>query len=125
MQSREQFRNLISRTISSAATVALAMAIMFVLTRSAQAQTFKVIHTFTGGADGAWPLAGLTMDQAGNFYGTTAVGGRGSGTVYSLSKKGHNWVFNPLYAFNGGTDGFDPWSGVTMGPDGSLYGTTY
>ena len=32
---------------------------------AAQSQTFQVLHTFTGGADGAGPVGGLTMDRAG------------------------------------------------------------
>ncbi len=41
----------------------------------AQTQTFTVLHTSTGGHDGAWPQAGLTLDRAGNLYGTTTIGG--------------------------------------------------
>ena len=37
-----------------------------------QAQTFQVIHAFTGGADGGSAIGGLTIDAAGNLYGTTA-----------------------------------------------------
>ena len=52
MQNKQQFCNLIFRTISRAATTALAMATVFaltvVLTQSAQAQTFKVLYSFTG-----------------------------------------------------------------------------
>jgi uncharacterized repeat protein (TIGR03803 family) len=49
-----------------------------------------VLHSFTGGADGAWPYAGLVRDKAGNLYGTTAGGGTGScdagcGTVFKLT----------------------------------------
>jgi uncharacterized repeat protein (TIGR03803 family) len=49
-----------------------------------------VLHSFTGGADGAWPYAGLIRDKAGNLYGTTAGGGTGScdagcGTVFKLT----------------------------------------
>jgi hypothetical protein len=58
-----------------AATVALAVAIAFVLTvvasPAAQAQTLKVIHTFTGKTDGGRPYAGVTIDKSGNLYGTT------------------------------------------------------
>jgi uncharacterized repeat protein (TIGR03803 family) len=34
-----------------------------------------VLHSFTGGADGAAPAVGVTMDAAGNLYGTTELGG--------------------------------------------------
>src|SRR5271165_4733315 len=96
---------------------------------SAQAQTFTVLHTFTGGKDGANPIAGLTLDNAGNLYGTAFYGGAGYdqfgyGTVYKLTHKGSGWTFNPLYSFAGGNDGESPLSRVTFGPDGSLYGTT-
>jgi uncharacterized repeat protein (TIGR03803 family) len=36
---------------------------------------FKVLYSFTGGADGALPRAGLVQDSAGNLYGTTQFGG--------------------------------------------------
>src|SRR5208337_475040 len=47
------------------------------------------------------------------------------GTVFGLSKKGSNWILNPLYTFAGGNDGAVPYARVIFGPDGSLYGTTY
>jgi uncharacterized repeat protein (TIGR03803 family) len=49
-----------------------------------------VLYTFSGGADGAYPLAGLVTDQAGSLYGTTEEGGAsgfgslGYGTVFKL-----------------------------------------
>ncbi len=43
-----------------------------------------VITTFDG-TDGAWPMAGLIFDQAGNLYGTTSGGADGNGTVFELS----------------------------------------
>jgi uncharacterized repeat protein (TIGR03803 family) len=36
-----------------------------------------VLHTFSGGTDGALPVAGLLRDSAGNLYGTTLQGGTG------------------------------------------------
>src|SRR5208283_1434913 len=130
MQSKKQFRNLISRTISRVAKIALATATVFaltvVLTQSAQAQIFKVIHAFSGGGDGGSPWAGLTIDKAGNLYGTASVGGAdGDGTVYRLQYKGSGWVFTPLYSFRGSPDdGAYPSAAVVFGPGGSLYGTT-
>ncbi len=90
----------------------------------AQAQTYNVIHNFTGGLDGSAPNAGLTVDRAGNLYGTTANGGAGFGTVFRLSNKSSGWVFTPLYVFRTDDDGNQPFGKVTFGPDGSLYGTT-
>ena len=131
MHNKQEFRNLLLRTRSACATTATAvLAIVFVLTvvaiPAAQAQTFTVLHNFTGGQDGANPWAGLTMDKAGNLYGTTYGGGAGYGTVYELKHKGQGWVFGPLHSFAGGSDdGAYPWYGaLVFGPDGSLYGTT-
>jgi uncharacterized repeat protein (TIGR03803 family) len=99
---------------------------VFVLTIGlAQSQTFTVLHSFTGGPDGANPLAGLAMDHAGNLYGTASLGGQGYGTVYKLAPRGGGWIFSPLYQFHGPPDGFYPEAGVTIAADGSLYGTTF
>ncbi len=96
------------------------------------AQTFRVLHAFTGAADGAGPgYGGLTIDHEGNLYGTTGAGGdphgiRGSagcGNVFKLAKIGSSWAFTPLYLFKGVPDGCSP-TGVIFGPDGNLYGTT-
>src|SRR5579863_988321 len=48
-----------------------------------------VLHSFTGGADGANPESSLVMDAAGNLYGTTIAGGAsGAGTVFRVAPKG-------------------------------------
>jgi uncharacterized repeat protein (TIGR03803 family) len=106
-----------------------------VIAQSSQAQTYKVLHTFTGEQqDGVSPYAGVTIDRAGNLYGTTAYGGSpgspacrygpGCGTVFKLTHKNSAWILNPLYSFAGGNDGADPAARVVFGPDDSLYGTT-
>lgn len=92
-----------------------------------QAQTYTVIHSFTGGADGGNPEGGLIMDAAGNVYGTTFGAfqpcGSQCGTVFRLKNAGQGWILTPLYKFTGGSDGANPYGGVVFGPDGALYGT--
>ncbi len=103
-----------------------AFAVMLLATRALPAQTFSVIHSFSGGQDGAVPMVGLTGDHAGNFYGTTVNGGAagGYGVIYQLARKNGGWLSTPLYVFQGGNDGAYPRARVAFGPDGSLYGTT-
>ena len=82
-----------------------------------------VLYSFTGGADGGIPVAGVIRDSAGNLYGTTQSGGTSSaGVVYRIDTTGHETV---LYSFTGGEDGGNPLSGVVVDPTGNLYGTTY
>ncbi len=92
---------------------------------AAQAQTFTVLHTFTGNRDGAQPIWGLVMDQGGNLYGTTEYGGTsGDGVVFKMARLHSGWVLNTLWNFVIGTDGQNPRAGVTLASDGELYGTT-
>jgi len=123
-QHRSWTYNLRFRPAAAALTMAIVFSLTVVVTQSAQAQTFTVLHNFTGGQDGASPKAGVTMDGAGNLYGTTYSGASGYGTVYRLKRSGSNWVFGPLYSFTGGSDGANPSARVIFGPDGALYGTT-
>jgi uncharacterized repeat protein (TIGR03803 family) len=58
--------------------------------------------------------------------GTASAGGSSNwGAAYKLIHSGTGWVVNPLYDFEGGTDGASPESRVIIGPDGNLYGTTF
>lgn len=100
------------------------LAAIFTIAPITEAQTLSILHTFTGTGDGGTPLAGLTPDRGGNFYGTTSTGGAGYGTVFKLSHAGSGWVLTTLYEFQGGSDGANPFAGVVVGPDGALYGTT-
>lgn len=119
--------------VSSFTLTLVVLALFLLLTVAAQGQTYSLLHSFTNGADGSQPVTGLTMDQAGNLYGTTSTGGNmgeycggigGCGTVFRLSKENGSWIFTTLYEFQGGTDGESPQAAVTIGPDGAIYGTT-
>jgi uncharacterized repeat protein (TIGR03803 family) len=49
------------------------------------ANSLHALYSFTGGADGGRPCAGLSRDSAGNLYGTTFSGGSaGYGVAYKL-----------------------------------------
>jgi len=125
------FRSVRRRGCAGGLAVAITWALMAI---GAQSQTFSVIHNFTGGQDGANPMAGLTMDRAGNLYGTANSGGNlggscgigGCGAVFRLTNRNSNWLLTPLYDFAGGNDGVNPQtSSVVIGTDGSLFSTTY
>ena len=94
------------------------------LSPPAWAQSFQVIHNFSGAGDGANPQTGFSIDAAGNLYGTTFDGGAGYGTVFKLKRSGSGWVLTPLYTFQGGNDGAYPKGRVIIASDGTLYGTT-
>jgi uncharacterized repeat protein (TIGR03803 family) len=88
-----------------------------------------VLYNFTGGADGAYPIAGLVRDAAGNLYGTTANGGNtkcsapsGCGVIFKVDSTGKETV---LHTFSGHKDGAIPGYGsLIMDAKGNFYGTT-
>lgn len=86
----------------------------------------KVIHSFTGGSDGANPDFGLTLDAAGNLYGTTTNGGTlGFGSVFELVPGSNGtWNKRTLHSFTGGNDGSMPTSPLVLDGHGNLYGLT-
>jgi uncharacterized repeat protein (TIGR03803 family) len=103
-------------------TLVLVLVCSFVLLQSARAQSFNVIHNFTGGTDGANPLNGLMLGAGGFMYGTTSAGGAyNNGTVYRIAPTGQ---FQTIYAFQGGADGSSPQSFLIEDSAGRLYGTT-
>jgi uncharacterized repeat protein (TIGR03803 family) len=105
---------------------AMGLALSLLPMPSLRAQTaYTVIHNFTGGSDGATPYAGVTIDGAGNLYGTTYAGGRSYGVIYQLKLRDGDYTANSLYEFTDGADGAYPYDRVVFGPDRVLYGTTY
>jgi uncharacterized repeat protein (TIGR03803 family) len=102
----------------------LLVALALLTVPTAQAQTLTVLHTFSG-PDGLYPYSGVTLDRAGNLYGTTYGGGQsGNGTVYELKRHGSAYTHDQLHEFTGGSDGDQPYGGVAFAPSEILYGTS-
>jgi uncharacterized repeat protein (TIGR03803 family) len=91
---------------------------------AASATSTQLIYSFAGGNDGEYLDTDLVIDSAGNLYGSSVQGGDfGSGTVFELSPSGGGWTHTVLYSFTGSADGGEPYKGVTLDPQGNLYGT--
>lgn len=100
--------------------------------------TENVLYSFTNqSGDGAYPIASLIFDAAGNLYGTTGGGGvssqscgdPGCGVVFQLVP-GMNgtWTENVLYEFcslQNCADGIQPQAGLIFDAAGNLDGTTF
>jgi hypothetical protein len=86
----------------------------------------SIIHTFTGGDDGAEPTS-LLMDPNGNLFVATLDGGSkrctyGCGAVVELSPlPGGGWSSTVLYDFQGDFDGQHPTISA-MDAQGNIYG---
>ncbi len=99
---------------------------VFQLTPSGGGWTETVLYNFTGGPDGATPIGGLAIDEAGNLYGTAADNGDASaqcGTVFKLAPSNSGWTFTVLHTFTAGKDGCIPGSRLSYF-GGTLSGTT-
>jgi uncharacterized repeat protein (TIGR03803 family) len=109
------------------AVVTVTLIVFLPFAASADAQTFKTLYTFTGGADGSNPSGELPVfDQQGNLYNNTRYGGAyGAGTVFQLTPNlDGTWTESVLYSFTGGSDGGYPiLDGLTFDAAGNLYGS--
>jgi uncharacterized repeat protein (TIGR03803 family) len=89
------------------------------------------IHSFGAPTVGMTPVGQLVADSGGALYGVTQAGGAAAcscGTVFKLTppaSPGGDWARQILHSFRGNADGSGPAAGLTFGPDGALYGTTY
>jgi uncharacterized repeat protein (TIGR03803 family) len=105
----------------------------FQLVRRNGSWTENTIYSFNNsqGHEGAYPVAGLTFDGAGDLYGTLSGDHDGAvcdcGEVFELTPPaaaGDSWTETTLYLFTGGKDGATPMGNVIFDKSGNLYSTT-
>lgn len=99
--------------------------LIFELKNESGSWTEIVLHNFSDG-DGANPDAQLTIDSAGNLYGTTTSGGtKGLGVVFKLTQSSGKWSARVLHNFTGAhLDGAYPNTPLIMDTAGNLFGAT-
>jgi hypothetical protein len=101
---------------------ALLCALTVIAMPAMQAQTLQILHVISDSPASVQDYGGVTLDSAGNLYGTFALN---AGSVWELKREHSSWIFQPLYYFQPHNDGSSPEATVVFGPDGALYGTTY
>ena len=85
---------------------------------------FSLLYSFARAGYLPGSYDSLTMDAAGNLYGTTKQdGAHGAGSVFKLTPSGGGWTETDLYDFTGGSDGGVPYGSVLIDASGNLYGT--
>ncbi len=102
-----------------------ALALTFCLTVRAQAQTFTSLWSFDG-TDGSTPQDDvLVQGMNGRLYGTTASGGTyRQGTIFEMTAEGTTTSFYSFCQQYTCPDGDTPYTGLVLGTNGNLYGTT-
>jgi uncharacterized repeat protein (TIGR03803 family) len=105
----------------------LTIAVSLMLANHATAQSkFKVLYSFSAGADGGGVWERVALDTLGNLYGTTSGGGAyGYGTVFELTPTSHGpWKESVLHSFMlNDVDGAEPMANLILDSVGNLYGT--
>jgi uncharacterized repeat protein (TIGR03803 family) len=97
--------------------------IAFELSPASGAWTETLLHTFTGGQDGSYPI-GLLVAPGGNLYGAAAHGGLGYGVIFELSKSSNGtWKDTVLYSLTNVPQGASPTS-LALDAAGNIYAAT-
>lgn len=102
--------------------------VVFELSPGQSGWTETVLHTFSGNGPRN-PAAGLTIDAAGNLYGSTTRGGLSDycypdscGIIFKLSPNAGNWKFQVIYGV-GSMFAEDVTAPLMLDSLGNLYGT--
>jgi uncharacterized repeat protein (TIGR03803 family) len=114
--------------------------VVFALTPNGARWTYKVIYSFCSQmncTDGGVPQTGVTIDAAGNIFGTNSLGGVSAtsdqccGVLYEMKPQGKGWTFSVLHSFcstlSGDlcADGRKPLAVPTLDAAGNVFGTTF
>jgi uncharacterized repeat protein (TIGR03803 family) len=95
---------------------------VFSLTPGQGGWTFNLMYSLFG-PQYYGPRAALTMDAAGNLYGTTISGGAyGYGSAFKLTPSNGGWTYTSLHDFTNGADGSYIQSNLILDANGNLYG---
>jgi uncharacterized repeat protein (TIGR03803 family) len=107
---------------------------IFELSPGSGGWTESTLYSFTGGIDGAYPVASLLLDSTGNLYTTAATGAdsgclfntaTGCGAVVKLTpSSGGKWALGAVYDFPSPQDGSSSFANLVSDAAGNLYGTT-
>ena len=94
---------------------------VFQLTPLGSNWIFSVVYGLAGNAG---PFGNLSLDAAGNLYGTTYQDGAyTAGSGFELTPSLGIWTYTTLYNFAGGNDGGLPVSNLVFDSSGNRYGT--
>lgn len=102
-----------SMLCAAAAVISVAL-----IANHAVAQSESVLHSFTG-SDGSLPSQRLTVDSAGNLYGTTTGNYPSIGSVFKVTPSGQLKV---LYRFTDGKNRLFTTGKLVLDSNGNLYG---
>jgi hypothetical protein len=103
---------------------------VFELKHSKPGWQLTMLQNFFFGKRGTIPNGPLTLDKAGNVYGTTAYGGsgrgvNGNGVVFKLVPSKGRWTEKLLYTFPSDcSSGCNSSAGVILDGRGNIYGTS-
>jgi uncharacterized repeat protein (TIGR03803 family) len=113
-----------NRTPFRSALLGSALALVVFAPVAGAKPAYAVLHDFAGAPkDGAYPLTGVSIDDAGEIYGVTYIGGtHGLGTLFKMAPDGTETI---LRSFGKGRDGAFPRSQPAIDEStGTIYGTT-
>lgn len=119
-----RYRNRMFQEKTSTVTVIAMMSLAFALPvlQPAQAQTYSILHVFTGGKDGGEVRGPLTEGPDHELYGASTVGGKYlEGNLFKMTKDGkHEAVLDSFKYWNG----YEPNPNLILDPSGVIYGAT-